>query len=113
MAIAHAASHGLAALSLFFKGVNKLEQAREDWGIIAFFWLTAASFLFVAVYHERLLRQRPRITVIIAWLEAAVCVVVASLYFHEGKSGLPWVWLIAAAGSVVHGIVRLQRLRRG
>ena len=105
--------HYLTALVLVPKGVTKLEHPHGLWPAILFFFAAAAWIAAITLLHDRLHRHARLLTASVYALESIATLIVAALYFADGKRGLPWLMTAAAAGFAIALIIHLRRTRRG
>jgi hypothetical protein len=93
--------HGLTALTIFLKGLSKLEHPEGYWPFIIFLFAGSAVILALTVLHHRVHLSELVVHVTTYVIEAVTLGTVAYLYFGEGKRGLGVLSAVAAFGFVV------------
>ena len=101
--------HFLTALTLLLKGVDKLDHPEGMWPIIFFFLASAAYIAAITALHDRLHHHVRAITASVFAIECVATALVAWVYAHEGKKGLPWFMAFASLMFLVALIVHLVR----
>ena len=103
--------HLLTALTLLLKGVDKLAHPEGMWPAIIFFFASAAYIAAITALHDRLHHHVRAITASVFAIESIATALVAWVYAHEGKKGLPWLMAFASAMFLVALVVHLVRTR--
>ncbi|HCV42777.1 MAG TPA: hypothetical protein DGH68_04795 [Bacteroidetes bacterium] len=88
--------HYLAAFAIIFEGIDELDQAGRNWSFILLCWIAAAVIIAVTILHSRVKMYASFLETLIYLLEGIVCGSIGFLAIEEGKTGLPYVWFVAA-----------------
>ena len=91
------ACHYLTAFVLALEGASHLEHSPTPWLFIALCWASAIAVSVTTLAHHRIEPRFPAVQAIVHLSEGAVSSALVYLTHHEGKTGLPFVWAIAAA----------------
>lgn len=103
--------HFLTALTLLLKGVAKMEHPEGYWPAILFFFASAAYVAAIAALHDRLHHHARSLTASVYAIECTAMALLAWVYAHEGKKGLPWAAGVASAMFLVALVVHLVKTR--
>lgn len=96
-------THLLAGLIILVHAYEKYDLQESSY---VFFLLAGISFLTVALLHHRLLKPFPYVDGVFFLIEAAIYAVVAADYFHQGKKGLPWCYVVCTIAYIVLAFVK-------
>jgi len=90
------ACHYMTSFILALEGVSHLEHSPTPWLFIALCWGSAIAVSVVTFAHHRIERIFPAVQAVVHLAEGTVSSALVYLTYHEGKTGLPFVWAIAA-----------------
>lgn len=102
-------AHLFSGLLILFHGYERLSHG-HDTGFV--FLGAGLVFLTVALLHDRLARRWAHVDGGFFVIEAALSFVVMGEYFHAGKRGLPYMYLLAGIGQLVAAVVSRRRSAR-
>ena len=91
------ACHYMTALVLALEGASHLEHSPAPWLFISLCWASAIAISVITLAHRRIEPRFPAVQAIAHLAEGAVSSALVYLTYHEGKTGLPYAWAIAAA----------------
>ena len=91
----HAVTHFLIALTLILKGADKLGHHPIIGSMLLLFGLVIFYFFIHALITKKV---EERFELATHWFEAIANLFVAYVFFTEGATYLPYVFLLAAAG---------------
>ena len=103
-------AHILAGVIILLHAYEKYESQKSSYII---FLLAGIIFLSIALLHHRLVKYFPYTDSIFFVIEAVLYTVIAVDYFHEGKKGLPWCYLLATLAYLAVAIVKGKRGKAG
>lgn len=104
-------THYITSFVIIMKGVSKLENFQVYYGYVILFLLTGTGVILATIFHKKLEKRMKKISAVIYFLEGLVLLLIAKLYFDEGKSILPYVFLAAGLLSLAAGVIRITRQR--
>ncbi len=91
----HSIHHCLTAAVLIIKGIDKIPHHAFIGSLILLFGvIILAYFIFTVIKKHPDKHLEPGVR----WFEALVALFMAYIFFSEGKSILPYAWLLAAIG---------------
>jgi drug/metabolite transporter (DMT)-like permease len=91
----HSIHHFLTGAVLVIKGIDKTAHHAMLGGLILLFGVLILSFFVYTVTKKRLSHQ---LEGMVRWFEALVTLFTAYIFFTEGKTLLPYVFLLASIG---------------
>jgi hypothetical protein len=103
--------HFLTALTLTLKGISKMEHPHGYEAVIALFLASAIYIVAITIFHDRLHAHVRLLTGSVYAIESLVSAVMAWVYFHEGKHGLPYAFVLAAILFAIALVVQWRRSR--
>ena len=96
------AAHFLAAFVILMHGLE-----RWDGGHSSFIYFLIAGLVFggLAIFHHPLQARYPWIDTVFICIEAALSFVIAYEYFHMGKKGIPYLYLLAGTMQLIAVVI--------
>lgn len=85
--------HFFAGLLIIFHAFERFDHGHGTWLLFAFAGLV---FLSVALLHSQLAKRFPWIDSVFFAIEAVLSLTIMFEFYHAGKKGLPFMYLIAA-----------------
>ena len=102
--------HFIVAVILLSKGFDKIEHHHSiiGWTILTFGIIIMSYFIFIK------LSKKPHTTLelMMHLFESIALFLTTYVYFHEGKTLLPYVTLIAAIGFLLATILHIKRHKK-
>lgn len=106
----HSLHHLLIGSTLIIKGADKVSHHHNViGGLILAFGIIIIVFFFYTLFKEHLNKN---LTLMVHWFEALVALFTAYVFFTEGKTYLPWVFILAAIGFLVAIYISYQREKK-
>jgi hypothetical protein len=99
-------AHLFSGLLILFHGYERFDHGHATWWV---FILAGLVFLSVALLHGHLARRWARVDMVFFVIEAILSFVIMGEYFKAGKSGLPFMYLLAGIGQLVAAMVNAKR----
>ena len=91
----HSIHHLITGAVLIIKGVDKISHHPFIGGLILFFGVVILSYFIYALNKKQ---HSHNLELVVHWFEALVALFMAYIFFSEGKTFLPYVFLLAAIG---------------
>ena len=98
----HSAHHLVVGFALTLKGLDKISHHFVLGGIILLFGLIILVYFFYLIFKKHPLKK---LDGIIHWFEAIASLFTAYVYWQEGATYLPYVFLAASIGFFIAIIV--------
>ncbi|CAN5245424.1 hypothetical protein BH20BAC1_BH20BAC1_18820 [soil metagenome] len=102
-------AHILAAIIILLHAFEKFEINEPSY---PFYTIAGIIFLLIAIFHDQVARRFSYIDSTFMIIEAAVYGMIANEYFHAGKKGLPWLYVIAVAVYVAAALINSRKSRK-
>ena len=91
----HSIHHVITAGVLIIKGSDKISHHAFIGGLILLFGLVILAYF---IYTLIKIHHRKNLELVVRWFEGLVSLFMAYIFFSEGRTFLPYVFLLAAAG---------------
>jgi TRAP-type uncharacterized transport system fused permease subunit len=91
----HSVHHLLTGAILVIKGIDKISHHAFIGSLFLLFGVLILGFFFYSLSRKHL---SGRLELMVRWFEAFVCLFTAYIFFTEGKTLLPYAFLLAAIG---------------
>jgi hypothetical protein len=100
-------AHALAGVVILLKAFDKAEHGHALPGIIL--GIIGAAIIVMSIFHHRLAHYVKSFDSLVFLCEAVVLGIVSGLYFHDGKTGLPYSYGLASVGYLIASFVTFRR----
>ena len=104
--ILHSLSHFLIGLTLTIKGYDKLHHHVLIGSILLIFGIIILIYFFYSLFKKHL---NDTLTLIIHWFEAIAALFTAYIFFKDGATYLPYLFLIASIGFFISIYVHYRK----
>ena len=98
--------HILAGVIILVHSYEKYEMHEHSY---VFFLVAGLVFLTIALAHHRLAKIFPYVDGVFFVIEAVIYAVIAADYFHLGKKGLPWAYVLATIAYLIAAYIKGKR----
>ena len=102
-------AHILAAVVILLHAFDKFEINDPSY---PFYTGAGLIFLLMAIFHEQISRRSSYLDSAFMIIEAAVYAMVANEYFHAGKQGLPWAYVMAAVAYIAAAFISSRKSKK-
>jgi TRAP-type uncharacterized transport system fused permease subunit len=93
--VLHSLHHLITGGALILKGITKISHHAFIGGAILLFGVLILAFFFYTLSRKHLSNN---LELMVRWFEALVSLFTAYIFFTEGKTFLPYVFLLASIG---------------
>lgn len=100
-------AHALAGGIILLKAFDKAEHGHMIIGILL--GIIGLTIILMSIYHHRLAQHVKSFDALVFLAEAVVLGIVSWLYFHDGKTGLPYAYAIASVAYLIAAILFFRR----
>lgn len=94
----HSIHHFITGAVLIIKGIDKISHHAIIGSLILLFGVLIFSFFIYTVSKKQHNQHNQNLELMVRWLEALVALFMAYIFFTEGKTLLPYVFLLASVG---------------
>ena len=105
----HSLHHLLVGVALCLKGAAKVSHHAFMGGLILLFGVTIISYFFYLQITKHATRK---LTDLVHWFEAFASLFAAYIYFEEGATYLPYIFVLASIGFFIAIFVSYKKNRR-
>lgn len=91
----HSFHHFLTGAVLTIKGVDKISHHAFIGSLILLFGVVILSYFFYTLIKKQ---HNQNLELVVRWFEALVALFMAYIFFSEGRTLLPFAFLLAAIG---------------
>jgi hypothetical protein len=106
--ILHSLHHFLTAAILITKGIDKIGHHSVIGATLLLFGLTILVYFIYTLFQEQ---HNQRLEYVVRWCEGIVALLMAYLFYSEGKTFLPFVFLLSAIGFFISIYVYHKKAR--
>ena len=99
-------AHLFSGLLILLHAYERFAHGHATWWV---FVLAGTVFLSVALLHDRLAKRWPHVDMVFFVIEAMLSFTIMGEYFHAGKRGLPYMYLVAGIGQLVAAVVNRRK----
>ncbi|MFZ1688227.1 MAG: hypothetical protein WAU70_12430, partial [Flavobacteriales bacterium] len=85
---------------------ERYEHGHATWSLFA---AAGLIFLAVAAFHSQLVRKWPGVDATFFVIEAVLSLAIMGEFFHAGKRGLPFMYLLAALFQVFAAVMAVRK----
>ena len=99
--------HIIAGMIILVHAYEKFDLHESSY---IFFLIAGAIFLSVAIFHHQLKHRFLYIDGVFFIIEAILYAIIAADYFHQGKKGLPWCYVLV---TILYCVVAVIKAKKG
>ncbi|MRS63498.1 hypothetical protein [Larkinella terrae] len=100
-------AHAFAGVIVLLKAYDKAEHGHLTTGILL--GIIGIIMVLMSIYHHRLAQYVKSFDALVFLAEAVVLGIVSGLYFHDGKTGLPYVYALASVAYLIAAFLHFRR----
>ncbi|RRA99897.1 hypothetical protein EHT25_25020 [Larkinella rosea] len=102
-------AHALAGVIILLKAFDKAEHGHMILGSLL--GIIGVTIILLTIYHHRLAQYIKSFDALVFLAEAVVLGIVSGLYFHDGKTGLPYAYALASVAYLTAAILFFRRTK--